>query len=274
MKNRKVILITGASSGMGKVTAERLAQDGHIVYGAARRVEEMEELKKLGGYPIYMDLKNDESIVSAVQKIISEQNHIDVLINNAGFGLYGSVEDTPIEEARQQFEVNLFGMGRLTQLVAPFMRNHRSGKVINISSMGGRMYTPLGAWYHATKHAVEGFSDCLRLELKPFGIDVIIIEPGIIQTEFGNVMLNPLAKRAQGGAYEEITNKMIAATKTSYTKSKSSSPHLIAQTISKVINIEKPKTRYLVGKMAKPLVWMRKWFGDKTFDAIIMTQVK
>lgn len=273
METQKVVLITGASSGMGKVTAEKLINEGHIVYGAARRLEKMNDLVKAGGKAVKMDVTEEQSVQSCVDQIIENEGRIDVLINNAGFGLYGSVEDTKIEEAKYQFDVNLFGLARITQLVTPHMRKQNSGKIINISSMGGKMYTPLGAWYHATKHALEGFSDCLRLELKPFGIDVVIVEPGIIRTEFDDVLVTPLLNRSKGGAYEEFANKIAKATKETYSPKNSSSPDVVAKVISKALNSKRPQTRYLVGKLAKPLVYMRQWGGDKLFDKTIMSQV-
>ena len=174
MNNPQVVLITGASSGMGKETALQLIKDGYTVYGAARRIEKMKELQEAGGHALQMDISMEEDIKKALRTI--EENHggVDILINNAGYGSYGSVEETTIEDARYQFEVNLFGLARLTQLILPGMRQKRSGKIINISSMGGRIYTPLGAWYHASKHALEGWSDCLRLELKPFNIVIFM----------------------------------------------------------------------------------------------------
>ncbi|MCU1652217.1 MAG: Estradiol 17-beta-dehydrogenase, partial [Pseudonocardia sp.] len=183
----KTVLVTGASSGIGKETAKTLLADGYAVYVAARRVDRMSELEQLGATALAMDITNDEDIVAAVKRITAERGGIDVLINNAGFGMYGAMEDTTLDDARYQFEVNLFGLARLTQLALPYMRDRGAGKIVNISSVGGKIYTPLGAWYHATKHALEGWSDSLRLELKPLGIDVIVIEPGIIRTEFGDV---------------------------------------------------------------------------------------
>jgi NADP-dependent 3-hydroxy acid dehydrogenase YdfG len=176
---KQVILVTGASSGIGKDTAKTLINAGHTVYAAARRVEKMNDLKDMGGIPIKMDITNDAEVQAAVDQILDEQQTIDVLINNAGYAIYGAVEDTTIEDAKRQFDVNIFGLASITQKVLPTMRKNKKGKIINVSSMGGKMYTPLGAWYHATKHALEGWSDCLRLELKEFGIDVVIIEPGL-----------------------------------------------------------------------------------------------
>ncbi len=275
MNNKKVILITGASSGMGKETALQLIKEGHIVYGAARRVEKMQDLVKAGGYALELDVIDEKQLESAVNQIITKQGKIDVLINNAGYATYGSVEETPIADARRQFDVNIFGLARLTQLVIPYMRKQKSGKIINISSMGGKIYFPLGAWYHATKHALEGWSDSLRLELKPFNIDVIIIEPGAIATEFGDVMTEPMLKRSGNGPYSAVAQLMAKAVKDSYEqKNASSPPSLIANIISKAIQSSRPKTRYRAGKLAKPLVWMRTYLGDRIFDRVVMSQIK
>jgi short-subunit dehydrogenase len=199
-----IVLITGASSGMGKETANRLLREGHTVYAAARRLEQMHDLQEMGAIILKLDISLDSSIINAVQTIIARHGGVDVLINNAGFATYGSVEETSIDDARYQFEVNLFGLGRLTKLLLPAMRKKGSGKIINVSSMGGKIYTPLGAWYHATKHAIEGWSDCLRIELASLGIDVIIVEPGIIATDFGNVMLDPMLQRSGSGPYKRL----------------------------------------------------------------------
>jgi len=260
---------------MGKETALQLIKEGHIVYGAARRVESMKELVDNGGHAIKMDVTNEETIKQGVEQLIQEQGKIDILINNAGYAIYGAVEDTSIEDARRQFEVNIFGLARLTQLVLPHMREQKSGKIINISSMGGKIYTPLGAWYHATKHALEGWSDALRIEVKQFNIDVVIVEPGAIATEFGDVMLEPMLSRSGEGPYSHIAHSMANATRSSYEKKGASSPpSVIANVISKAINAKKPKTRYVAGKMAKPLMFMRKLLSDRMFDRIIMSQVK
>lgn len=275
MKNQKVILVTGASSGIGKATALQLIGEGHIVYGAARRLEKMKDLEDAGGHALAMDVTDEESMQKAVNHILEANKKIDVLVNNAGYAIYGAVEDTTIEDARRQFEVNIFGLARLTQLVLPNMRERKSGTIINISSMGGKMYTPLGAWYHATKHALEGWSDCLRLELMQFGIDVVIVEPGIIRTEFGDVMSAPMMERSGKGPYAKLAQAINNATKESYQDPKSSSPpSVIANAISKAIAAKKPKTRYRVGKLAKPMVFLRVFGGDKLFDKAVMSQVK
>lgn len=270
---KKVILITGASSGMGKETAIKLIQSGHIVYTVARRIGQMDDIKKLGGYPIKMDVTNENDIQHVVETIIREQGKIDILWNNAGFGLYGAVEDVPLDEARRQMEVNVFGMAAMTQKVVPYMRAAKSGTIINTSSMGGKMYFPMGAWYHASKHAVEGLSDCLRLELKAFNINVVVLEPGFIATEFGNVLLEGFAKIRKDSAYRNIMDKIIDGTKKAAQGNGSSKPDVISNTILKIVNTTKPKTRYRVGKFAKPMVWMRTYLGDNMFDRIVMSQM-
>lgn len=271
--NKKVILITGASSGMGKEAARQLIQEGHRVYTLARRVDQMKDLATMGGFPMELDVTIEAAIHAVVEEIVHREGHIDVLWNNAGYGLYGSVEEIPVKEAIRQFEVNLFGLAAITQQVIPHMRKQNSGTIINTSSMGGKMYTPMGAWYHASKHAVEGFSDCLRLELKAFNIQVVVLEPGIIHTEFGDVMLENIGKYSLKGPYSNLTAKLIQATKALYDKGQASSPVVISQTISKIIHASRPKTRYRVGLWAKPMVWMRIYLGDRLFDKIVMSQV-
>lgn len=267
-------LVTGASSGIGKATATRLMQEGFTVYVAARRVEAMDELRNLGAIPFEMDISRDEDIVEVVQQIGDRDGGVDVLINNAGFGTYGSVEETSLEDARYQFEVNLFGMARLTQLLLPAMRARGRGRIVNMSSMGGRIYTPLGAWYHASKHAVEGWSDCLRLELAPFGIAVVIVEPGTIATEFGDVLLGPMLERSGSGPYAGLAHSMARATRNSYDRPGGSSPpSLVAKTILKAVKARRPRTRYVVGKYARPLILLRKWGGDRLYDRLLMSQL-
>jgi NAD(P)-dependent dehydrogenase (short-subunit alcohol dehydrogenase family) len=275
MKNNQVILITGASSGMGKAAALQFIQDGHTVYGAARRIDKMSELVEAGGHALALDVTNKEQVAAGVKQIMDEQGRIDVLINNAGFGLYGAVEDVPLDAARYQFEVNLFGLAQITQEVLPHMRKAGQGKILNVSSMGGRVYTPLGSWYHATKHALEGWSDCLRLELAPHGIDVVIIEPGLIATEFGDVMHEPMMKYSGEGPYSGLAHAIAKSTAAMYEKPNAASPSsVIVRLMSAAIQSSKPKTRYAGGKYAKPMMFIRKYLGDRIFDRIIMSQVK
>jgi len=264
----KTVLVTGASSGMGKETARKLLADGYTVYVAARRVDRMADLEALGATALAMDISRDEQIVAAVERITTENGGVDVLINNAGFGSYGAMEDTTLEDARYQFEVNLFGLARLTQLVLPHMREKKAGRIINISSMGGRIYTPLGSWYHATKHALEGWSDCLRIELAPFGIDVVIIEPGAIDTEWGGIMVDQMMERSGEGPYSDQAKRMADAA-----GGDGSPVTLIADVIVKSAVAKKPKTRYVAGKYARQLLTLRKLVSDRTFDRIIKSQI-
>lgn len=270
---KKVILITGASSGMGKEAAKALIQQGHTVYTVARRIDQMQDLKALGGHPIQMDVTSEDDIQRVVDTVMHKEGKIDVLWNNAGYGLYGSVEDTPLEEARKQFEVNVFGVAALTQKVVPYMRKANSGTIINTSSMGGKIYTPLGAWYHASKHAIEGFSDCLRIELAEFNVNVVVLEPGVIVTEWGDIMLDNINRFSAKGAYAGLASKLVKATKNMYEKGQGSKVKVIADTVKKIVNARKPKTRYRVGYFAKPMVWMRIYLGDRLFDKIVMSQV-
>ena len=267
---QKSVLITGASSGIGKATAKKLLADGYSVYAAARRVEQMRDLEESGATALKMDVTKEEDLVAGVERINVEQDGVDILINNAGFGLYGAMEDIPLDEARYQFEVNLFGLARLTQLVLPHMRDRRAGKIVNVSSMGGKIYTPLGSWYHATKFALEGWSDCLRFELKDFGIDVIVIEPVAIRTEFGDVAFGPALEHSRSTAYSGIVNKMLEMRdRIEGNRSRGSPPSVIADTIARAIKVKRPKTRYAAGQYAKPLLLLRRLLSDRMFDRLI-----
>jgi NAD(P)-dependent dehydrogenase (short-subunit alcohol dehydrogenase family) len=196
-----------------------------------------------------------------------------VLVNNAGFGLYGPIEDVGIDEARYQFDVNVFGPARLTQLLLPAMRKKRAGTIVNITSMGGKVYTLLGGWYHATKHALEGWSDCLRLELAPFGIRVVVVEPGLIETAFGDVAADGLVRRSGSGAYSALAQAVDKSTKAAYGHGRGTDPGVIAGIVSQAVKARRPHTRYVAGKYAKPMIMIRKWFGDRMFDRMIMSQM-
>ena len=265
----KTVLITGASSGIGEATALLMKQQGYTVYGAARRVERMQTLESAGIQVLPLDVTDEASMVACINTIVEREGSVDILVNNAGYGSYGAIEDVPVDEARRQFEVNLFGLARITQLVLPGMRQNGYGKIVNISSMGGKIYTPFGGWYHATKHALEGFSDCLRIETQPFGIDVIIIEPGGIATEWGAITAENLKKTAHSGPYAETANKAADAMHQMYEGNQLSPPSLIAETILKSITARRPRTRYAVGYMAKPVMAMRQWLSDRMFDRIV-----
>lgn len=265
MQDKKIILITGATSGMGLATLRKLAEEGHIVYGTARTAQDVPVIKNAGGLPLIADVTDFKTLQKIVDTIIANEKKIDILFNNAGYGLYGSVEEVPLDVARHQFEVNLFGLARLTQLVIPHMRKQKSGRIINMSSMGGKIYTPFGAWYHASKHALEGWSDCLRFELKPFGIDVIIIEPGTIDTPWNNVMIGNLIKYSGEGPYKPLVNRYLNKARSN----KGSPSSLIANLVNIAVTSKRPKTRYSGGKFAKPFIFIRTIFGDRAFDWVI-----
>lgn len=267
----KTVLVTGASSGLGEDFAKALLAEGYTVYVAARRVERMQHLVDKGAHALGMDITNDAQVVAAMQTIEKNHGGVDVLINNAGFGSYGAMEETSIEDARYQFEVNIFGLARVTQLVLPYMRGKKAGTIINISSMGGRVYTPLGSWYHATKHALEGWSDCLRIELAQFNINVVVIQPGAIVTEFGDVLIGPMMERSGEGPYSNIAKGLAKATKDSYENQNGSPPSVITNLVLKAVKAKKPKTRYVAGKYAKPMMFIRKYFGDRIFDKAVMS---
>lgn len=271
---KKVILITGASSGIGKDTALSLIKEGHVVYGVARRLEMMKDIVRAGGHAIKMDILKERNIDDVVNQIIKEQSRVDALINNAGYGLWGAVETISIDEAKRQFDVNIFGLAYLTKKIIPIMRKQKSGKIINMSSMGGKVYTPFGAWYHATKYALEGWSDCLRIELKSFGIDVILIEPGVIKTEFQDVMMDSTVERSIGTPYEKKLKALEKATQEMYARGIGSPPSTITKLIIKAINSPNPKRRYVGGLFAKPMLFIKKWFGDKMYEKAIMSQIK
>lgn len=266
-------LVTGASSGMGKSIAKRLIADGYMVYVAARNVDRMDDLSRLGAIPLRMDISKDEDIVATVATITEKSGGVDVLVNNAGYGLYGPVEEIPLDKARYQFEVNVFGPARLTQLLLPAMRARRAGTIVNITSMGGKIYTVLGAWYHATKHALEGWSDSLRLELEPFGIRVVVIEPGLIETGFGAAASQGVLERSGTGPYAKMAQSVAASMDRSYGHGRGTDPKVIADVVGNAVKSARPKTRYAAGKYAKLMIGVRKWLGDRTFDRLIKSQM-
>ncbi|MCL3779494.1 oxidoreductase [Prolixibacteraceae bacterium JC049] len=269
---REVILITGASSGIGEETAKMLVAQGHVVYAAARRLERMKHLQESGIKTLAMDVTQENSMIEGVETIIQEQGRIDILVNNAGYGSYGAVEDVPLEEAKYQFEVNIFGLARLVQLVLPHMRKQSAGRIVNISSIGGKFGEPHGAWYHGTKFALEGISDSLRMELKQFGIDVVVIQPGAIYTEWNKIARENLIKVSGSTAYGK-TAKAHAQMLEKYDKN-GSHPKVIAQLISKAVNSRRPKTRYTAGSGAWLALTMRKLLCDRAFDKAFMSMMK
>lgn len=275
MNNKQVVLITGASSGIGKETARRLIKFGYKVYAVARRLEQMASLQELGGITMSMDITKENEVRAVVDKIIEDNGKIDVLINNAGYATQGPVEQVPSDEARRMFEVNLFGLGMLTQMVLPHMRKNNAGKIINISSGAGKVYFAMGAWYVASKHALEGWSDSLRVELKPFNIDVVLIEPGAISTEFNDVSVDPLVKNYGDGPYSKMVNSLAEFSRQAEKDNKNSSPpSVITNLIVKALTAKRPKPRYAGGAMVKQVMFIRKWCGDRLYDWIITRMVK
>ena len=264
-----VALVTGGSSGIGESTARALHAKGFTVYAVARRVDRMAALSKDGVHTFAMDVTDDATMVAGIDRIIEEQGRIDVLVNNAGYGSYGAVEDVPIDEARRQFDVNVFGLARLVQLVTPHMRAQRSGRIINISSIGGKFYEPFGAWYHATKFAVEGFSDSLRMELRPFGIKVVLIEPGPIRTEWNEIARDSLLERSGAGAYATYARQAHGVMERFDEPSRASTPEEVADKIVKAATVKRPAARYPVGRGARTITASRDLLPDRVFDEVV-----
>ena len=265
----KTALITGASSGIGKAAAVQLAELGYTVYAGARRVERMSDMADRGIRTRALDVTDDATMVALVEAIIAETGRIDVLVNNAGYGLYGALEDVPIEEARRQFEVNLFGLARLTQLVLPQMRAQRDGYVINVSSMGGKIWEPLGSWYHASKFAVEGLSDSLRVEVVEFGIKVVIIQPGSIRSEWSGIAADQLEATSANTAYARQAKIIGAALRAVDRMPLASGPEVVAEAIAKAVQSPKPRTRYVVGGGARGILLAERILPDRGFDKFI-----
>lgn len=265
---KKVILITGGSSGIGYDTAKALAEQGHIVYAAARRTELMEPLREFGVHILNIDVTSDESTEKCVQTILSEQGHIDVLVNNAGYGYFGAIENVSMEEARRQLDVNVFGLARITQLVLPSMRKQKSGRIINISSIAGKIVLANGGWYNVSKFSVEALSDALRMEVKPFGIDVVLIEPSGIKTNWGIIAADHLVESAKGTVYEETANNEARIMHFAYKSNYLSKPSVVRKAICKAVNAKSPRTRYRPGRGANTLVMLHSLLPTKWWDAL------
>jgi len=265
----KTAFVTGASSGIGEATVKRLMADGFTVFAGARRVERMAPLASAGATTLALDVTDDASIVNAMERIKAEAGRLDVLVNNAGYGAYGALEDVPLDEGRHQFEVNVFGLARLCQLVLPLMREQRSGRIINVSSMGGKISEPFGAWYHATKFAVEGLSDCLRMEVAPFGIDVVVIEPGAIRTEWAGISREGLLRASGASAYAPYAQRHAKMLAQADTTRFVSPPDVVAKAISRAVHAKRPRARYSPGAGAGPLLLLRWALPDRMFDRLM-----
>ena len=263
----KVALVTGSSSGIGYETSLSLAREGYFTYATMRDVKKEETIKKIAAEEnlplkvIELDVDNDDSVQNAVKTIIEEKQRIDVLVNNAGWGIWGTAEDVSIEEFRAQFETNFFSVVRMIQKVAPIMRKQGTGDIVNISSIAGRIGFPVSTAYISSKFAIEGLSESLRYELGPFGIDVIIIEPGVIKTNFFDSMKT--AKKADD-AYKEITEKVISGVK--MMAEMGTPPKEVANVIIKSLKEEKPLPRYVVGNDAAMFLEAKKMKTDIEFE--------
>jgi NAD(P)-dependent dehydrogenase (short-subunit alcohol dehydrogenase family) len=229
----------------------------------------MAPLAAQGAHIIGLDLTDDASIVAAIDKIRNETGRLDVLVNNAGYGSYGAVEDVPLDEARRQFEVNVFGAARLSQLALPFMRAQKSGKIVNVTSVGGKFGSPFGAWYHATKYALEGLSDCLRIETKPFGIDVIVIEPGAIRTEWGGIAHDSLVARSGDTAYGPYVRRHAKMFENLEPSRLPSPPEAVAKIIGDAVASKRPHTRYAAAGGAPAFLFLAHILPDRAKDRLI-----
>jgi short-subunit dehydrogenase len=270
------VLITGCSSGIGRATAVRLAGRGWRVYASARRIDSIEDLEGRGCTILSLDVTDAASRKAAVDAIEEREGAIGVLVNNAGYGLQGAIETTPLEDVRNQFETNFFGLVALTQLVLPGMRSQSWGKVVNMSSMGGKLTLPGGGFYHASKHALEAFSDALRFEVRRFGIDVIVIEPGIIQTNFGDTAVGTVGgTEIDEGPYGLFNQGVMLKINAAYrdrTLSAAAGPHAVAHVVEKAIAAKRPRARYPVTAGARLLMTARRVLPDRAFDSLLARQ--
>jgi short-subunit dehydrogenase len=271
LNTKRVALVTGASSGIGEATAILLASSGYRVYATARRSEKMQHLKVYNINIIKLDVSNDLSILNALSLVIEYEGAIHILVNNAGFGYFGAVEDMGMNDARYQLEVNLFGAARLCQLVLPYMRRQGFGKIVNVTSVGGKVAAPLSGWYHASKFALEGLSDSLRQEVKQFGVDVILIEPGSVKTEWRKIAMIHAFTVSGDTTYRHMTAK---AEKLKTRGHVGTAPTEIAALIKMAIEARRPKARYCGGYMAGPILFLKKWLSDRAFDRLIMKRWK
>jgi NAD(P)-dependent dehydrogenase (short-subunit alcohol dehydrogenase family) len=272
----KAVLVTGCSTGIGRATALLLAERGFPVYATARRLDSIADLGTKGCRTLQLDVCDEASMTAAVQTIEASEGAVGILVNNAGYGLEGAFETTPMSEVRRQFETNVFGLIRLTQLVLPRMRAQRWGRIVNVSSVGGKITLPGGAYYHATKHAVEAISDALRFEVRGFGIDVVVIEPGAIKTKFGDTATASIAQQGDG-PYAAFNVEVAAKIKDAFDgqlAAFSGEPIDVARKIERAVSVSRPRTRYPVTAAAHLLTRLRPVLPDRFFDAFLRTQFK
>lgn len=270
-QQKQVVLITGTASGFGKATAEKLIEKGYIVYGGDIQLEANRYLDKIGGHAMVMDVTKDDQVKAGVQKVIDEQGRIDVLINNAGYGSYATIENIDMDELHYQFEVNVFGYARLQQAVLPYMRMQKSGRIINVSSVVGEVSSPMLGWYAATKHAIEAMSDALRQEVKPFNIDVIKIQPGAVNTGFDEVAFAKLDASIVPEDYEKLADDFRTFMVDLYTKVEGSNG--TANYIVKAVETKKPKTEYRTTSDARVAIKIKDWLSEKRFDKMMANRM-
>ena len=271
----QTVLITGCSSGIGRATAELLAAKGYSVYATARRTESIADLEAKGCKLLALDVCDESSMQAAVGAVEQAEGAVGVLVNNAGYSQSGAVESVPLDQVRRQFETNVFGLVRMVQLVLPGMRRQRWGKIVNISSMGGKLTFPGGGFYHGTKHAVEAISDALRWEVRGFGIDVVVIEPGLIKTQFGETAVGSIDGAAEDGPYAKFNEAVGTATAGVYEGPMArlgAGPDAVAKKIEKAISARRPKTRYPVTASARLAMTQRKLLTDRMWDAMLGSQ--
>ena len=271
----RAALITGCSSGIGRATAEHLAGRGWTVYASARRPESIADLEQAGCRLLALDVTDEDSMAAAVRQVEEAEGSVGVLVNNAGYSQSGPVEEVPLEDVRRQFETNVFGLVRLCQLALPGMRRQGWGRIVNVSSMGGKLVFPGGGFYHGTKHAVEAISDALRWEVRGFGVDVVVIEPGLIKTSFGEVAADSVGAAPAEGPYAQFTAAVAEATKGAYEGGLArlgGGPETVARKIEKAITRRRPRTRYSVTPSAKMALLQRRLMSDRMWDGLLRTQ--
>ena len=270
----RAVLITGCSTGIGRATAQRLAEHGWTVYATARRPETLADLERAGCRTMALDVTDEASMTAAVEAVEREHGAVGVLVNNAGYSQSGAVEEVPLDAVRRQFETNVFGAVRMCQLVLPAMRRQGWGKIVNVSSMGAHLVFPGGGFYHGTKWALDAITDALRFEVKGFGVDAILIQPGLITTEFAGTATAGMP--AEDGAYAKFNRRLAKATKETYEKGigkrLGGPPEAVAKVVEKAITARRPKPRYLVTPSAHLLVNQRKLMTDRAWDAMMKTQ--
>jgi NAD(P)-dependent dehydrogenase (short-subunit alcohol dehydrogenase family) len=273
----KVILITGTSSGIGFHTAQILAQKGHIVYATARNMHKLDALIAIGCKALQLDVTNEESIRRAVQQILAAERRIDVLINNAGYAQNGFIEEVPVAAWRAQFETNVFGLVRLTQEVLPAMRKQRSGLVLNVGSVVGEFTNPGAVAYHATKYALETITDGMRMELKDFGIRVVLVKPGGVRTQFEDTMSSFYPEPIAGNPYELWRKRFLKVFQEFYAPNSTMgilSAEQVARVIVRAVEARNPRTRYRIGWFANFMPRARYWLGDRRFDTIMLDRLR